>query len=267
MLIYIVFTTTTDWALVLFYMEQTSHPGRPTTFLRSCHTTQHRRKSNTGAQLCSAHLMGRAAGQACTAHPTTELGSTSHSTHPHSISFTDLMSSTSPYSDSAASVFLHFYCTQFFLLLFSQSFTCCIPQFTWFYTPPPTLYTHPQPALVGAWGGWGSRWQRTGVASPVFFFFFPPCAGKNYQNATPKPPSLKQLHWVQMQQPICLATECQQSWSQASHWGMQSHLVPNSKALRWDRTSGHPAAGLQAAGHICFHCWQKNIWHTNRNLL
>lgn len=175
MLIYIVFTTTTDWALVLFYMEQTSHPGRPTTFLRSCHTTQHRRKSNTGAQLCSAHLMGRAAGQACTAHPTTELGSTSHSTHPHSISFTDLMSSTSPYSDSAASVFLHFYCTQFFLLLFSQSFTCCIPQFTWFYTPPPTLYTHPQPALVGAWGGWGSRWQRTGVASPpVFFFFFPP---------------------------------------------------------------------------------------------
>lgn len=174
MLIYIVFTTT-DWALVLFYMEQTSHPGRPTTFLRSCHTTQHRRKSNTGAQLCSAHLMGRAAGQACTAHPTTELGSTSHSTHPHSISFTDLMSSTSPYSDSAASVFLHFYCTQFFLLLFSQSFTCCIPQFTWFYTPPPTLYTHPQPALVGAWGGWGSRWQRTGVASPVFFFFFPPC--------------------------------------------------------------------------------------------
>lgn len=173
MLIYIVFTT--DWALVLFYMEQTSHPGRPTTFLRSCHTTQHRRKSNTGAQLCSAHLMGRAAGQACTAHPTTELGSTSHSTHPHSISFTDLMSSTSPYSDSAASVFLHFYCTQFFLLLFSQSFTCCIPQFTWFYTPPPTLYTHPQPALVGAWGGWGSRWQRTGVASPVFFFFFPPC--------------------------------------------------------------------------------------------
>lgn len=175
MLIYIVFTTTTDWALVLFYMEQTSHPGRPTTFLRSCHTTQHRRKSNTGAQLCSAHLMGRAAGQACTAHPTTELGSTSHSTHPHSISFTDLMSSTSPYSDSAASVFLHFYCTQFFLLLFSQSFTCCIPQFTWFYTPPPTLYTHPQPALVGAWGGWGSRWQRTGVASPVFFFFFPPC--------------------------------------------------------------------------------------------
>lgn len=175
MLIYIVFTTTTDWALVLFYMEQTSHPGRPTTFLRSCHTTQHRRKSNTGAQLCSAHLMGRAAGQACTAHPTTELGSTSHSTHPHSISFTDLMSSTSPYSDSAASVFLHFYCTQFFPLLFSQSFTCCIPQFTWFYTPPPTLYTHPQPALVGAWGGWGSRWQRTGVASPVFFFFFPPC--------------------------------------------------------------------------------------------
>lgn len=174
MLVFIVFTTT-DWALVLFYMEQTSHPGRPTTFLRSCHTTQHRRKSNTGAQLCSAHLMGRAAGQACTAHPTTELGSTSHSTHPHSISFTDLMSSTSPYSDSAASVFLHFYCTQFFLLLFSQSFTCCIPQFTWFYTPPPTLYTHPQPALVGAWGGWGSRWQRTGVASPVFFFFFPPC--------------------------------------------------------------------------------------------
>lgn len=174
MLVFIVFTTT-DWALVLFYMEQTSHPGRPTTFLRSCHTTQHRKKSNTGAQLCSAHLMGRAAGQACTAHPTTELGSTSHSTHPHSISFTDLMSSTSPYSDSAASVFLHFYCTQFFLLLFSQSFTCCIPQFTWFYTPPPTLYTHPQPALVGAWGGWGSRWQRTGVASPVFFFFFPPC--------------------------------------------------------------------------------------------
>lgn len=179
MLIFIVFTTTTDWALVLFYMEQTSHPGRPTTFLRSCHTAQHSRKSNTRAQLYSTHLMGRAAGQACSVHPTTELGSTkcwstSHSTHPHSISFTDLTSSTSPYSDSAASVFLHFYCTQFFLLLFSQSFTCCIPQFTYFTLPRPPL--HPPTTCIGR----GIRRVGKQVAknwscfSSCFFLFFPP---------------------------------------------------------------------------------------------
>lgn len=156
-------------------MEQTSHPGRPTTFLRSCHTTQHRKKSNTGAQLCSAHLMGRAAGQACTAHPTTELGSTSHSTHPHSISFTDLMSSTSPYSDSVASVFLHFYCTQFFPLFFSPEFHLLYPT-VHMILHSPAHPLHPPTTCIGR----GMRRVGKQVAknwscfSSCFFLFFPP---------------------------------------------------------------------------------------------
>lgn len=48
----------------------------------------------------------------------------------------------------------------------------------------------------------------------------------------------------------------------ASRWGMQLHLVLNSKALRWDRTRSHPTAGSckQQDTSVC-HCWQKEASH------
>lgn len=108
--------------------------------------------------------------------------------------------------------------------------------------------------------GWGhEEWGKQAVKSWRCFPFCFFCAGSNYRNATPKPPSLKNFIGYKGRSPsaqrhVVPAKAAPQPHAEVPG-DVWSRLVPSSKALRQgERRGGRPTAGcacLPAGRGLC----------------